>query len=111
MDLSSGGMPIVRISIKLNISKSEHLDALFLQTMIKNIDSNSIYFDLNILNLDHQFQTQLSSLMWDYDHDVLPLSLRSHFKRANLLTRAQPLREAYIILKQIWTKIFQISRD
>ena len=51
----------------------------------KNIDTNSIHFDLKILNLDHQFQTQLSSLMWDYDHDVLPLSLRSHFKRANLV--------------------------
>ena len=36
----------------------------------KNIDTNSIHFDLKILNLDHQFQTQLSSLMWDYDHDV-----------------------------------------
>ena len=23
--------------------------------------------------------------MWDYDHDVLPLSLRSHFKSANLV--------------------------
>ena len=40
----------------------------------RNIDTNSIHFDLKILNLDHQFQTQLSSLMWDYDHDVLPLS-------------------------------------
>ena len=50
-----------------------------------NIDTNSIHFDLKILNLDHQFQTQLSSLMCDYDHDVLPLSLGSYFKRANLV--------------------------
>ena len=24
-------------------------------------------------------------LMWDYDHDVLPISLRGNFKRANML--------------------------
>ena len=41
--------------------------------------------DLKILNIDHQLQVQLSSLMWEYDHDTLPLSLKSYFKRANLV--------------------------
>ena len=50
-----------------------------------NIDTNSIRFDLKILNLDHQLQYQLSSLMWDYDHNTLPISLIGNFKRANLL--------------------------
>ena len=53
MDLLSGVMLIVRILIKLNLSESEHLDVLFLQTMIKNNDTNSIYFDLIIFNRDH----------------------------------------------------------
>ena len=35
-----------------------------------NIDINHIYFDLKILNIDHQLQVQLSSLMWDYDHNI-----------------------------------------
>ena len=84
MDLSSGGMPIVRISIKLNISKRS-LRCIVFANYDKNVDTNSIHFDLKILNLDHQFPAQLSSLMWGYDHDVLPQSLRSHFKRANLV--------------------------
>ena len=36
-------------------------------------------------DLDHQLQGQLSSLMWDYDHDTLPTSLKPHFKRVNLV--------------------------
>ena len=59
MDLSFEVMPIVRISIKLNLPKSEHLDVLFFANYDKNIDTNSIHFDFKILNLDHQFQTQL----------------------------------------------------
>ena len=50
-----------------------------------DIDINRIHFDLKILNLDHQLQLQLSSLMWDYDNNTLPPSLRTHFKRANLV--------------------------
>ena len=50
-----------------------------------NININRIYFDLKILNVDHQLQVQLSSLMWDYDHDTIPPSLRTNFKRANLV--------------------------
>ena len=38
-----------------------------------------------ILNADHQIQVQLSSLMWDYDHDILPPALKLHFKRTNLV--------------------------
>ena len=51
-----------------------------------NININDIHVDLKILNVDHQLQMQLSSLMWDYDHDTLPPSLKAYFKRANLIT-------------------------
>ena len=50
-----------------------------------NADINHIHYDLRILNFDHQLQSQLSSLMWDYDHDTLPRCLKTHFKRANLV--------------------------
>ena len=46
---------------------------------------NNIHHNLQILTVDHQLQLQMSSLMWDYDHDTLPESLKTHFKRANLV--------------------------
>ena len=70
---------------KIKYLQKRALRCIVFANFDKNIDTNSIHFDLKFLNLDHQFQTQLSSLMWDYDHDVLPLSLRKHFKRANLV--------------------------
>ena len=50
-----------------------------------NIDINSIHYNLKIPNIDHQLQLQLSSLMWDYDHDNLPISLKMHFTKSNLV--------------------------
>ena len=37
--------------------------------------------DLNILTINDLFQVQISSLMWDLDHDILPKSLASYFIR------------------------------
>ena len=48
-------------------------------------DINLIHHTLKILSVDHQLQMQLSSLMWDYDHNTIPESLRTHFKRANVV--------------------------
>ena len=45
-----------------------------------NGDFNHILSDLKILDLDHQLQVQLSLLMWDYDRDTLPTSLKPHIK-------------------------------
>ena len=50
-----------------------------------NDNINKIHFNLKVLTVDHQLHVQLSSLMWDYDHDTLPESLKSYFKRANLV--------------------------
>ena len=44
-----------------------------------------MHYNLKILTVEHQLQVQLYSLMWDYDHDTLPESLKAHFKRANLV--------------------------
>ena len=43
------------------------------------------FYDLNILNINDQIHYQISSLMWDYDHGTLPLSLRQYFKRSNTI--------------------------
>ena len=55
---------------------------------ISHKDHNNINItqhNLKILTLDHQLQLQLSSLMWDYDNNALPQSLKTDFKRTNLV--------------------------
>ena len=37
--------------------------------------------DLQILSISDNFKFQVSSLMWDLDHDTLPSSLSSHFSK------------------------------
>ena len=85
--------------IKLNLSKSGHLNPLS-PHINDNININSIHHDLKILNVDHQLQVQLSSLMWDYDHDSLPISLKMHFKKTNVVhnysTRAASKGNLYL---------------
>ena len=70
---------------KIRTLQNRALKAIAFTNNDINTNTNHIYFDLKILNIDHQLQVQLSSLMWDYDHNTLPLSLRDHFKRANLV--------------------------
>ena len=43
------------------------------------------YFDLEILNINDQIEHQLSSLMWDYDHNTLPSSLKRIFIRIDTI--------------------------
>ena len=50
-----------------------------------DININSIHHNFKILNVDDQLQVQLSSLMWDNDHDSLPISWKMHFKKANFV--------------------------
>ncbi len=86
----SYGLAVWGNAKRLHISKIKSLQkralkAIFFANNDNEIDISRIHFDLKILNIEHQLQVQLSSLMWDYDHDILPLSLRSYFKRANLV--------------------------
>ena len=46
---------------------------------------NHLLSNLKILNIDDLFKLQLSSLMWDYDHDIIPSSLKDLFKRSNIV--------------------------
>ena len=48
-------------------------------------NTDHIFFEQNILNIDDQLKVQMSSLMWEYDHNTLPSSLRDLFKRTNLV--------------------------
>ena len=70
---------------KIRSLQKRALKAIVFANNETNISTNRIYFELKVLNVDHQLQVQSSSLMWDYDHNMLPQSLRSYFKRANLV--------------------------
>ena len=70
---------------KIKTLQKRALRAIVFANKDNNLDINRIHFDLKILNLDHQLQVQLSSLMWDYDHNTLPPSLRTLFNRSNLI--------------------------
>ena len=69
----------------IDIIKTLQKRAMAFSHKENNVNINSIHHNLKILNIDHQLQVQLSSLMWDYDHDILPISLKMHFKKANLV--------------------------
>ena len=70
---------------KIRTLQKRALKAIVFRNNDDNMDINRIHFDLKILNIDHQLKVQLSSLMWDYDHDTLPTSLKGHFKRSNIV--------------------------
>ena len=70
---------------KINLLQKRAVKAVSLTPNATDINYNSIFYDLKILKLDDQLQLQLSSLMWDYDHNTLPLSLQDYFKRVNLV--------------------------
>ena len=85
----SYGLVVWGNASKLYINKIKSLRKGALKSIVSahndNININSIHHDLKILNVDHQLQVQLSSLMWDYDHDSLPISLKMHFKKTNVV--------------------------
>ena len=98
----SYGLAVWGNANQLDIRKIKSLQ----KKAIKAIDSSlgkdnndHLYFDLKILKFDEQLEFQLSSLMWDYDHNVLPTSLTNYFKRANLIhnykTRAASIGKLY----------------
>ena len=67
-----------------NINIIRSLQKRALKAIVSSHKENNIdiiHYNLQILNINHRLQLQLSSLMWDYDHDTLPLSLRVHFQK------------------------------
>ena len=64
---------------KIRSLQKQALKAIVFANNETNISTKHIYFDLKVLNIDHQLQVQSSSLMWDYDHNTLPQSLRAFF--------------------------------
>ena len=50
-----------------------------------NAHTSPIMKESKILSLADQTQFQISSLMWDLDHDTLPTTLSSYFKKCNLI--------------------------
>ena len=74
MVLCFGVLQIQSYIDKIRTLQNRTLKAIAFTNNDINTNTNHIYFDLKILNIDHQLQVQLSSLMWDYDHNTLPLS-------------------------------------
>ena len=64
---------------KIRTLQNRALKAIAFTNNDINTNTNHIYFDLKILNIDHQLQVQLSSLMWDYDHNTLPYIFKRSF--------------------------------
>ena len=51
--------------------------------------------DLGILSLNDLYKYQITSLMWDLDHDILPTSISSYFiKRRNAHSHCTRLADA-----------------
>ena len=73
---------------KSEIDKIKNLQKRAIYAISERLEDTSInrlLFDLNILNIDDLFKLQLSSLMWDYDHDRIPSSLKDLFIRSDVI--------------------------
>ena len=104
----SYGLVVWGNASKLYINKIKSLQKRALKSIVSahndNININSIHHDIKILNVDHQLQVQLSSLMWDYDHDSLPISLKCILKRLTfciITVHELPQKVIYILIKLI----------
>ena len=84
----SYGLVVWSNASKVDIKKinSLHKKAIKAISMINTYNDTTTsrkFFDLNILNINDQIHYQMSSLMWDYDHNTLPSSLTECFMRSN----------------------------
>ena len=70
--------------------------------------SAPIFKELGILRFNDLYTTQLAALMWDLDHNTIPLSLSSYFTRSNEvhnhLTRMATSNK--LIIKQCNTEMY-----
>ena len=76
----SYGLVVWGNASKIDINKITSLQEKAIKAISKHKNGDDInisreYFNLNILNINDQINYQISSLMWDYDHNVLPSSL------------------------------------
>ena len=75
------------------LNRLEVLQNRILRIMYSSISSNSeipihcteIRKSMRILTIEDQIKVQISSLMWDYDHNTIPIHLKSFFLRSNVV--------------------------
>ena len=84
----SYGLVVWGNASKIDINKITSLQEKAIKAISKHKNGDDInisreYFNLNILNINDQINYQISSLMWDYDHNVLPSSLTQCFTRSS----------------------------
>ena len=73
---------------KTDLDKIKNLQKRAIYAISFRSEDTSINHHLSnqiILNIEDLFKLQLSSLMWDYDHDIIPSSLKDLLKRSNIV--------------------------
>ena len=70
---------------KIKSLQTRALKIMYFAERDDNVNINQLHFNSKILKLDDHIKYQMASLMWDYDHNLLPQSLREKFKRCNLI--------------------------
>ena len=84
----SYGLSVWGSAGRVDIAKIQSLQDKAIKAICKTNEPDKLakkYYDLNILNINDQIEYQLSSLMWDYDHNALPSSLSKYFVRNNTI--------------------------
>ena len=81
------GLPVWGSCNQEDLRKIQTLQNQALRAMVKQTENDlsidQVRFDKKILNIADLFRYQISSLMWDYDHDALTPSLCKLFKKSN----------------------------
>lgn len=68
---------------KIKKLQNKAIRAMTFSTVYVSVDP--LYKSLTILGLKDMLYLKICSLMWDYDHCVLPPALKDHFNEVNLL--------------------------
>ena len=73
---------LIKYTLKrLLLYKKKAINAIYKRDNSENIPTSKKLMNLKILNIEDQFYVQTSSLMWDFDHDSLPVALTQKFTR------------------------------
>ena len=70
---------------RLKTLQNRTLRIIFSSTRDNPVSCAEIRKTIRILTIEDQMKVQISSLMWDYDHNLLPENLSHYFKRSNLV--------------------------
>ena len=82
------GLVVWGNSNKTDMDKIKSLQKRAIYAIAEKTDDftlNRLLSKLRILSVDDLYKLQLSSLMWDYDHGIIPSSFQDMFQRSNIV--------------------------